>query len=104
MERIGFRMRLRPGYEDEYRRRHGSVWPELLADLKAAGASHYSIFLDGEDLFGHLEVDDFDRFRTAMAASAANTRWQREMGALIDPLIDPVTGFHRRLEEVFHLD
>jgi len=104
MERIGFRMRLRPGAEAEYRRRHAAVWPELLADLSAAGASNYSIFLDGEDLFGYLEVDDFDRFRTAMAASAPNARWQPEMAALIDPLTDPATGFHRRMDEVFHSD
>ena len=104
MERIAFRMRLRPGGEAEYERRHASVWPELLADLKAAGASNYSIFRDGEDLFGYLEVDDFDRFRTAMSASEANARWQPEMAALIDPLTDPDTGFHRRLDEVFHLD
>jgi L-rhamnose mutarotase len=104
MERIGFRMRLQPGREEEYRRRHAAVWPELLADLKAAGASNYSIFLDGEDLFGYLVVNDFDRFRAAMATSEANARWQPEMAALIDPLTDPSTGFHRRLEEVFHLD
>jgi len=104
MERIGFRMRLRPGAEAEYRRRHAEVWPELLADLSAAGASNYSIFLDGTDLFGYLEVENFDRFRTAMAASAANARWQPEMAALIDPLTDPATGFHRRMDEVFHLE
>jgi L-rhamnose mutarotase len=46
MERIGFRMRLRPGQEAEYRRRHAAVWPELLADLRAAGARNYSIHLD----------------------------------------------------------
>lgn len=104
MERIGFRMRLRPGAEDEYRGRHAAVWSELLADLKAAGVSNYSIFVDGEDLFGYLEVDDFERFRTAMAASEPNARWQPEMAALIDPLTDPETGFHRRMDEVFHLD
>jgi len=104
MERIGFRMRLRPGAEAEYRRRHAAVWPELLDDLRSAGASNYSIFLDGEDLFGYLEVDDFERFRSAMAASDANARWQPEMAALIDPLTDPATGFHRRMAEVFHVD
>jgi L-rhamnose mutarotase len=104
MERVGFRMRLRPGREAEYRRRHEQVWPELLADLSAAGASNYSIFLDRDDLFGYLEVEDFERFRTEIAASEANARWQPEMADLIDPLVDPATGFHRRLEEVFHLD
>ena len=104
MERIGFRMRLRPGAEAEYRRRHAAVWPEMLDALRAAGARNYSIYLDGDDLFGYLEVDDFDRFRTTMAASPVNDRWQAEMAPLIDPLTDPATGFHRRLEEVFHLE
>jgi L-rhamnose mutarotase len=103
LERIGFSMRLLPGSEAEYRRRHAAVWPELLADLRSAGARNYSIFLRGDDLFAYLEVDDFDAFTTAMAASEVNARWQQEMASLIDPLTDPATGFHRRLEEVFHL-
>ena len=103
MERIGFRMRLLPGAEAEYVRRHAAVWPELLADLSAAGASNYSIFLDGDRLFGYLEVEDLGRFQRHMAASAVNARWQADMGVLIDPLTDPATGFHRQLDEVFHL-
>ena len=97
-------MRLLPGAEAEYRERHADVWPEMLAELKPAGAANYSIFLDGDDLFGYLEVDDFERFRAHMAASEVNARWQADMGDLIDPLTDPATGFHRRLDEVFHLD
>lgn len=104
MERIGFLMGLRPGAEAEYRRRHADVWPELLAELRDAGARNYSIFLRGTELFGYLEVDDFKRFRSHMANSSVNERWQAEMAGLIDPLIDPDTGFHRRLDEVFHLD
>ena len=96
-------MRVLPGREEEYRRRHAAVWPELLADLRAAGARNYSIFLRGDDLFAYLEVDDFAAFTAAMAESQANARWQEEMAALIDPLTDPATGFHRRLDEVFHL-
>jgi L-rhamnose mutarotase len=104
MERIGFRMRLLPGAEADYVRRHAAVWPELLADLSAAGASNYSIFLDGEDLFGYLEVTDFAAFRAAMDASDANRRWQPDMASLIDPLNDTDTGFHHRMREVFHLE
>ena len=103
MQRIGFVMGLLPGAEAEYRRRHAAVWPEMLAELKAAGASNYSIFLDGERLFGYLEVEDLGRFQRHMAASAVNARWQADMGVLIDPLTDPSTGFHRQLDEVFHL-
>lgn len=103
MERIGFVMALRPGAEPEYRRRHAAVWPEMLAELRAAGAATYSIFLSGDRLFGYLEVEDFDRFRRHMAASRVNDRWQTAMADLIDPLTDPDTGFHRRLDEVFRL-
>jgi L-rhamnose mutarotase len=104
MERVGFTMRLLPGQETEYRRRHAAVWPEMIAALKAAGCRDYSIFIRGSDLFAYLVVDDFAAFRAAMAASAVNARWQAEMAELIDPLTDPATGFHQRLEEVFHLD
>ena len=103
MERIGFSMRLLPDSEAEYRRRHAAVWPELLADLRSAGARNSSIFLRGDDLFAYLEVDDFAAFTAAMAESEPNARWQTEMAALIDPLTDPATEFHRRLDEVFHL-
>lgn len=104
MERIGFAMRLRSGQEAEYRRRHAAVWPEMLDALRAAGAHDYSIFLRGDDLFGYLVVDDLARFRAYLAASEVNARWQAEMGDLIDPLTDPATGFHQRLDEVFHLE
>ncbi|HEY8801165.1 MAG TPA: L-rhamnose mutarotase [Candidatus Limnocylindrales bacterium] len=104
MERVGFTMRLLPGQEAEYRRRHAAVWPEMLDALRAAGARNYSIFIHGAELFAYLEVDDFDAFRASMEATEINDRWQAEMASLIDPLTDPATGFHQRLEEVFHLD
>ena len=104
MERIGFVMRLLPGQEEEYRRRHNPIWPEMTAALKAAGARNYSIFLRGDELFGYLEVEDFAGFRRSMDESPVNERWQAGMAALIDPLTDPETGFHQRIDEVFHLD
>jgi L-rhamnose mutarotase len=104
MQRIGFVMRLLPGAEDDYRTRHAAVWPEMLAELKAAGASNYSIFLDGDRLFGYLEVEDLRRFQQHMNDSDINARWQASMGVLIDPLTDAATGFHRQLDEVFHLE
>ena len=104
MERVGFTMRVLPGQDAEYRQRHAAVWPEMLHALKAAGCRDYTIFIRGADLFAYLEVDDFAAFRASMAASPVDARWQAEMAALIDPLTDPATGFHQRLDEVFHLD
>jgi len=104
VQRIGFVMGLRPGAEAEYRQRHATVWPEMLAELRAAGAGNYSIFLFGDRLFGYLEVDDLGRFQRHMAASEVNARWQKDMSRLIDPMTDPATGFHQQLDEVFHLE
>jgi L-rhamnose mutarotase len=97
-------MRIRPGQEAEYVRRHAEVWPEMLAALKDAGCANYSIYRRGPELFGYMEVDDFDRFRATIDASPANARWQADVASLIDPMTDPATGFHQRLDEVFHLD
>lgn len=50
MKRAAFKMKLKPGYEAEYKKRHDEIWPELSAALTAAGVSDYSIFLDEETL------------------------------------------------------
>jgi hypothetical protein len=50
MQRAAFEMRLKPGFESEYRRRHDEIWPELSRALTDAGVSDYSIFLDPETL------------------------------------------------------
>ena len=39
-------MKLNPGCREEYRRRHGEAWPELLEKIRESGVSDYSIFLD----------------------------------------------------------
>jgi len=41
-------MKLRPGCEAEYKKRHDAIWPELSALLKGNGIHDYSIFLDSE--------------------------------------------------------
>jgi len=50
MQRNAFKMKLLPGFEAEYRKRHDEIWPELSKALEDAGVSDYSIFLDAETL------------------------------------------------------
>ncbi|HET9918948.1 MAG TPA: L-rhamnose mutarotase [Ktedonobacteraceae bacterium] len=104
MQRVAFIMHIKSGTEEEYRRRHRQVWPELLADLKRAGCSNYSIFLRGLDLFAYMEVEDFQRFLNIMAASQASQRWEEQMGDILVRETNPATGFPYVLSEVFHLD
>jgi L-rhamnose mutarotase len=56
LEQLAFRMRLKPGMADAYKRRHDEIWPQLSALLGEAGIRDYSIFLDEESgaLFGVL--------------------------------------------------
>jgi len=60
MPRVAFKMKLFKGCEEEYKRRHDELWPELKTLLIGAGIKEYSIFLDEETnvLFGYLTVDD----------------------------------------------
>ena len=55
-EKYAFRMQLNPGMRDEYVRRHDEIWPDLVALLREAGVSDYSIHFDQEtnSLFGVL--------------------------------------------------
>ena len=60
MQRVAFKMKLFKGKEDEYKKRHDAIWPELKSLLKTTGIEDYSIFLDEEtnDLFGVLKIED----------------------------------------------
>lgn len=48
MKRLAFKMYLKPGFEQEYEKRHNEIWPELKELLKESGVSNYSIFWDKE--------------------------------------------------------
>jgi L-rhamnose mutarotase len=102
MERVCFQVRVRAEKIDEYRERHRAVWPEMLAALREAGWTNYSLFLreDGM-LIGYCETEDFEAAQRAMEATEVNTRWQSEMAPLFASGEAPVFA---RLEEVFHLD
>lgn len=56
IETSAFVLRLRPGLEAEYRRRHDELWSEMRAALLEAGIVHYEIYLHAATglLFGHL--------------------------------------------------
>jgi L-rhamnose mutarotase len=48
MQRSAFKMKLKPGCEQEYKKRHDALWPELEKLLRDQGIHDYSIFLDEE--------------------------------------------------------
>lgn len=48
MRRFAFKMKLKPGFKEEYHKRHNEIWPELAALIRSTGVYDYSIFLDEE--------------------------------------------------------
>lgn len=104
MERVAFVMRVRPDQEAEYRRRHEMVWPEMLRALKDAGCANYSIYMKGQDLFAYMEVEDFAHFKRQISADPDAQRWEAQMAPIMEHGLQPETGFHELLPEVFHLD
>ncbi len=96
-------MRLDPGQEDEYSRRHNPIWPELAATLTAHGAHNYSIFFDRTtySLFGYVEIEDEARWQ-AVASTEVCRRWWAAMKDIMasNPDNSPISI---ELEEVFHL-
>lgn len=48
MEKYAFKLRMKPGCADEYKKRHDEIWPEMADLLKSSGISDYSIHLDEE--------------------------------------------------------
>ena len=103
--RVCFQLQVKPECSEEYTRRHGVVWPEMLESLAATGWQNYSLFLrDDGLLIGYFETDDLDAALDGMAQSEVNGRWQAEMAPLFADLEGaPDTGF-LRLAEVFNLD
>ena len=108
MQRVGFLLRVKPERLEEYRRLHVPIWPELTAELKAAGMRNYSLWLRAGDglEFGYLECDDWAAVCAHMAKSEINARWQRLMQEYLDTGTDPAMGGQpiQMLERVFQLE
>jgi L-rhamnose mutarotase len=105
-QRICFCLQVKRDRLEEYRERHGAVWPEMRDALSKAGWHNYSLFLrDDGLLIGYVETPDFDRALSNMAASEVNKRWQAEMKAFFVGDADlPADEQMRPIPEVFHLD
>ena len=104
MTRFAFKMQLKPGFEDEYKKRHDEIWSELSDLLSEAGISNFSIFLDDETLtlFAIEELSD-DNTVNDLQNNPLMRKWWDYMADVMDynpdgtPVVIP-------LKEVFHMD
>lgn len=103
MKRLAFKMQLFKGCEEEYKKRHDEIWPELQSLLKESGISAYSIFLDKTtgSLFGVLQVED-PAMLDKLPSTPVMQRWWKYMADIMETNADhsPVSI---PLDEVFYL-
>ena len=102
MIRSAWVMKLKPGQEAEYKRKHDEIWPEMVALLKRQGIENYSIYRHGLTLFAYHERDDDAPARTG-EIDAVTRRWWAWMAPHMEthadeaPIAEPV-------ELMFRLD
>lgn len=72
-----FKMKLYEGYEEEYEKRHNSLWPEMKKMIHEYGGSNYSIFLDKETyyLYGYIEVENIDKWNKSADTEICKKWW-----------------------------
>lgn len=83
-ESVAFCLRLQPGCEAEYQRRHDALWPEMQQALLGAGLLHYEIHLEpGSALLFAFMVRRTDHSMDTLPNNPAWQRWQRHMADLL---------------------
>lgn len=102
MKRNTFKMKLKPGFEEEYKKRHDEIWPELEKVLSEAGIRNYSIFLDEETLtlFAYQELED--EYEDVVSNPIVR-KWWTYMKDIMETNPDD-SPVEKPLEEVFHMD
>ena len=103
MQRVAFKMKLFKGCEEEYKRRHDDLWPDLKTLLKEAGIKDYSIFLDEETnyLFACLTIDDAAKL-DELPNEPIMKRWWSHMKDIMETHEDD-SPISIPLKEVFYL-
>ena len=104
MQRCAFTMRIKPGFEAEYRKRHDEIWPELSRLLKAAGIRDYSIYLDKNTgtLFAVQKLTD-NNTNNDLPSHPLMKKWWAYMSDIMETNPDNSPVSHP-LEEVFYTD
>lgn len=102
--RQAFKMFLKPGCEEEYKRRHAALWQEMRELLAKGGVSNYSIYWDKDTniLFAYQEVEG-DAGSQDMGDNPVVQKWWDYMADIMEVNADnsPVSI---PLDECFHLD
>ncbi len=97
-------MKLKKGFDAEYKKRHDEIWPELKEELTKAGVFDYSIYLDEQTLrlFVFQKLSD-DNTADDLPNNPVVRKWWDYMSDIMEynpdntPIVIPI-------KEMFHMD
>lgn len=105
--RIGSVIGIAPEHLEAYRQHHRDVWPEVLAALRDANVTNYSIYEHGDLLFSYLEYrgSDYEADMARLSEDPATKHWW----ALVMPMQYTLrssddSAWWKELPELFHMD
>ena len=102
MEKYAWRGKIVPGMQEEYKKRHDNIWPEMKEVLADAGIVNYSIWMQGEELFGYYECEKGVEYAAKVQAeSNVVKKWDEYMKDILIMEKDPVTVAQPLLTQVF---
>ncbi|MER6489682.1 L-rhamnose mutarotase [Streptomyces griseorubiginosus] len=86
--RVALHTTVRADRVDAYEAAHREVPVELTDAIGAAGASSWTIWRSGTDLFHVLECEDYGRLLAELEKLPVNVAWQARMAELLDVVHD----------------
>ncbi|MDF2613742.1 MAG: L-rhamnose 1-epimerase [Clostridia bacterium] len=102
MERIAWKLTLKEGKKEEYKRRHDEIWPEMTEVLNEAGIHNYTIWHVDHSLFGYYEVEDREHSNKVLSQSPVVDKWNKYMEDVMYVELDESTGTVKELEMMFY--
>lgn len=104
LERVAFKLKLKPGMAAEYEKRHQEIWPELSKAIRDAGIRDFSIYHDEstDELVAFQKLVP-DHTAAKLRETDIMRKWWAHMAPLmeINPDLSPVRS---PLKELFHQD
>lgn len=99
-----FSIRLVPGTEEEYDRRHATVWPEMVTAMHACGIRNSTGFRRGTEVFYYAECDpDPITCYGQLESMAVNQRWSEHFAGIVAERLTE-EGTFPFLDVVSHVD
>ncbi|MEU6140747.1 L-rhamnose mutarotase [Streptomyces sp. NPDC047081] len=86
--RVALHTKVRADRIAEYEAAHREVPKELTDAIRTAGATSWTIYRSGTDLFHVLECEDYARLLSELEKLPVNIAWQARMAELLDVVHD----------------